>query len=74
MNAIITEGEDDLHFLQALTRVLEEEREGTYMWQGTAMKSLNKKKLVEDLIGKIGEIRRGKIRRIGILIDQDTHE
>ncbi|MFK7797312.1 MAG: DUF3226 domain-containing protein, partial [Aureispira sp.] len=30
-------------------------------------------KLVTDLKGKIAEIRRGKIRRIGIVIDQDTH-
>ncbi len=73
MNAIITEGADDIHFLEALANLLNSHLACACSLQCTPMKSLNEKKLVADLIGKIGEIRRGKIRRIGIVIDQDIH-
>lgn len=73
MNAIITEGVDDRQFLEALAKNLNSNQEGACNIDCTAMKSLSKSKLVDDLMAKVGEIRRGKIRRIGIVIDQDTY-
>ncbi|MGH1335088.1 MAG: DUF3226 domain-containing protein [Aureispira sp.] len=73
MNAIITEGEDDVQFLAAIAKELNTVQENTCSFQSTAMKSLSKRKLVLDLKAKINEITRGKIRRIGLVIDQDTH-
>jgi hypothetical protein len=73
MNALITEGLDDGHFAAALVEDINI-KAGTMVCSienYTAMGSLSETDLVKDLAGKVGEIRRGNIRRIGILIDQD---
>lgn len=75
MNALITEGIDDGYFAAALVENINAEGKVTCSFERyTALKGLNENALVQDLQGKIGEIRRGKIRRIGILIDQDLYD
>lgn len=72
MNALITEGKDDGYFAAALIEDINTEKKADYFFERyTALGGLDERTLVEDLKGKIGEIRRGKIQRIGILIDQD---
>lgn len=72
MNALITEGVDDGHFAAALIEDINREKTvDCFFERYTPLGGLDEKTLVKDLQGKLGEIRRGKIRRIGILIDQD---
>lgn len=72
MNALITEGLDDGYFAAALIEDINTEKTiDCFFDRYTALGGLDEKTLVKDLEGKLGEIRRGKIRRIGILIDQD---
>lgn len=74
MNALITEGKDDGYFAAALMEDISKEREVSYFFDlYTVLEGLSETDLVEDLKGKLGEIRRGKIQRIGILIDQDLY-
>jgi len=71
MNALITEGKDDGYFAAALIEDINKEGENCSFEQYTSLGGLDQRTLVNDLEGKLGEIRRGKIQRIGILIDQD---
>lgn len=72
MNALITEGIDDGYFAAALIEDINTLGINCSFGENyTALGGLSETDLVEDLKGKLGEIRRGKIRRIGILIDQD---
>lgn len=73
MNALITEGIDDGYFAAALIEDINTEIDVDCSFGGkyTALGGLSEADLVEDLKGKLGEIRRGTIQRIGILIDQD---
>lgn len=74
MNALITEGKDDGYFAAALIEDINTEGGKCSFGENyTALGGLSETDLVEDLKGKLGEIRRGRIQRIGILIDQDLY-
>jgi hypothetical protein len=76
MNALIVESGNDKDFVEALIRDIELESievdaPNCEIDEFACMGGLNLSKLREHLREKIDEIKKGNIRRLGILIDQD---
>ena len=76
MNALIVESKNDKDFVEALIRDIELENTSVdapicAINDYSCMDGLSKKKLIEHLKEKINEIRRGEIKKLGVLIDQD---
>jgi hypothetical protein len=75
MNALIVESDNDKDFVEALIRDIELEVEvdapSCAIDDFACMDGLNATKLREHLEEKVDEIKKGNIRRLGVLIDQD---
>lgn len=75
-NVLIVESKNDKDFVEAVLRAMSLENTAVgnpicMIDDFDCMGGLNHKKLSEALNNKIGDITKGKIQRIGILIDQD---